>query len=330
MTTTANTNPLAERPHRATQADPAAVEAAAAAINERNQQDIRTPATRRTYASLWRGWRNWCEQAGESPLPARPPAIIAYLNHRETHPDKQASIATLRMIRSAIADQHRTMPHNPAADPLVADHLKAAAADHRLGDDPRQAAGLTASDLAAIRATACIARPGRGGNVETSTYARRRGLVDIALVSLMRDCLLRRSEAAVARWDDLTTEADGSGRLAVYRRKTRTRQQCYVSPPTMDALNAIRGFGLDETAIFAMTPARIQARIAAAAAAAGLTGRYTGHSPRVGMAQDLTAANIGLPAVIQAGAWKSSQMPARYAAKQAAATGAVAQYYAQG
>lgn len=61
-----------------------------------------------------------------------------------------------------------------------------------------------------------------------------------------------------------------------------------------------------------------------------LTGRYTGHSPRVGMAQDLTAANIGLPAVIQAGAWKSSRMLARYAAQGAVAQGAVAQYYAQG
>lgn len=128
-----------------------------------------------------------------------------------------------------------------------------AAADHRLGDDPLQAAGLTASDLAVIRATACIARPGRGGKV------------DIALVSLMRDCLLRRSEAAAARWDDLTTESDGSGHLAVYRRKTRTRQECYVSPATMDALNAIRGLGLAETTIFGMTPAQIQARIAAAA-----------------------------------------------------------------
>lgn len=310
--------------------NPAAVEAAAAAISERNRQDARTPATRRTYASIWRAWRSWCATTGESPFPARPPAIIAYLNFRETHPDKPASIATLRMIRSAIADQHRTLADNPAADPAVADHLKAAAADHRLGDDPLQAAGLTASDLAAIRATACIARPGRGGKVETSAYAHTRGQVDIALVSLMRDCLLRRSEAAAARWDELTTEADGSGRLAVYRRKTRTRQECYVSPPTMDALNAIRGLGLPDTTIFDMTPAQIQARIAAAAAAAGLTGRYTGHSPRVGMAQDLTAANIGLPAVIQAGAWKSSRMPARYAAKQAAATGAVAQYYAQG
>lgn len=101
-------------------------------------------------------------------------------------------------------------------------------------------------------------------------------------------------------------------------------QQCYVSPLTMDALNAIRGLGVGD-AIFAMTPAQVQACIAA-----GLTGRYTGHSPRVGMAQDLTAANIGLPAVIQAGAWKSSRMPTRYAAKQAAALGAVAQYYAQG
>jgi len=41
--------------------------------------------------------------------------------------------------------------------------------------------------------------------------------------------------------------------------------------------------------VFGLGGTQIQRRIAAAAAAAGLKGRFTGHSPRVGMAQDLAA-----------------------------------------
>ena len=47
-----------------------------------------------------------------------------------------------------------------------------------------------------------------------------RGLVDIALISVMRDGMLRRSEAAAIRWGDIATEDDGAGRLTVARSKT--------------------------------------------------------------------------------------------------------------
>ena len=61
--------------------------------------------------------------------------------------------------------------------------------------------------------------------------------------------------------------------------------------------------------------------------AAGLGDGFTGHSGRVGMAQDLAAAGVELPALMTAGRWKSSKMPARYTEGQAAGRGAVARYY---
>ena len=54
---------------------------------------------------------------------------------------------------------------------------------------------------------------------------------------------------------------------------------------------------------------------------------FTGHSGRVGMAQDLAATGVELPALMTAGRWKSSKMPARYTERQAAGRGAVARYY---
>lgn len=41
----------------------------------------------------------------------------------------------------------------------------------------------------------------------------------------------------------------------------------------------------------------------------------SGHSTRVGAAQDLEALDIDLPAITQAGGWKSTRMPLQYAEK---------------
>ena len=54
---------------------------------------------------------------------------------------------------------------------------------------------------------------------------------------------------------------------------------------------------------------------------------FTGHSGRVGMAQDLASTGTELPALMTAGRWKNSKMPARYTERQAAGRGAVAKYY---
>src|SRR6201999_3209872 len=49
-----------------------------------------------------------------------------------------------------------------------------------------------------------------------------------------------------------------------------------------------------------------------------------GHSTRVGAAQDLAALDIDLGAITQAGGWKSTQMPLRYAEKINAARSGIA------
>ena len=56
----------------------------------------------------------------------------------------------------------------------------------------------------------------------------------------------------------------------------------------------------------------ISVRIAAVCREAGLGEGFSGHSPRVGMTQDLTANGAGLVAIMNAGRWKSERMPAHY------------------
>jgi hypothetical protein len=52
--------------------------------------------------------------------------------------------------------------------------------------------------------------------------------------------------------------------------------------------------------------------------------RVSGHSARVGAAQDLLALNIDVASVMQAGRWKDTRMPMRYAEKVLASRGAMA------
>ena len=79
--------------------------------------------------------------------------------------------------------------------------------------------------------------------------------------------------------------------------------------------------------VFGPSARQIGRRVDAAAKAAGLGEGFTGHSGRVGMAQVLAATGVEMPALMTAGRWKSSRMPARYIECQAAGRGAVARYY---
>ena len=176
-------------------------------------------------------------------------------------------------------------------------------------------------------------RQGRAVGSEASWSAQRRGRVDVALMSVLRDGLLRRSEAAELRWGDVEFQEDGSALLTVRRSKTDPEAEgvvLYIGRDTAQALQAIRPAEelLDpSTPVFGLTTRHIGNRVRAAAKAASLGEGYTGHSGRVGIAQDLAKNGVELPALMTAGRWKSSKLPARYTERQAADRGAVARYY---
>ena len=160
--------------------------------------------------------------------------------------------------------------------------------------------------------------------------------MDLALLSILRDGLLRRSEAAALTWGDVELRDNGTALINVRRSKTDPEAEgvtLYVGPQASEALRAIRPADelLDRnTQVFGLSPRQISRRVSAAAKAAGLGEGFTGHSGRVGMAQDLVKTGAELPALMTAGRWKSSTMPARYTERQAADRGAVARYYQEG
>ena len=272
---------------------------------------------------------DWCQERGYASLPAAPVAVAAHLAGRA----EAVKPATVRLVAAAIGHQHRQ--HN-LPNPIDSDGVKtvlAGLARQGQAGAQKQARGISREDLAAIRATACSPRVGRGGRIESKAQARARGRIDIALCAVMFDGMLRRSEAAVLTWADVVREADGSGRLTVRRSKTDPEgagKVLWISPETMAALDAIRGQSDGETAtVFGLSGQQISRRIAAACETAGLGKGYTGHSLRVGAAQALAAANISLAAIMENGRWQSSRMPARYTRNAAAAQSAMARLYGQ-
>ena len=288
--------------------------------------------TRKMYASAWRGFEAWAQARGTLPLPASPPLIAAYLAHLAE--ERRLSVATVRLHKAALAAVHKAAGHDdPTDNEGVRRIMQGIARAH--GKAQRQAKPLTAEALAAVKATAKSRRSlgGPGNRQESAERAAWRARVDVALLATLRDGLLRRSEAAALTWSDIAFRDDGAALINLRRSKTDQEAEgvtLYIGIEASQALQAIRPAPelLDpETPVFGMTTRHIGNRVRAAAQAAGLGEGFTGHSGRVGMAQDLVKSGVELPALMTAGRWKSSKMPARYTERQAADRGAVARYY---
>ena len=265
--------------------------------------------TRRAYDQAWRRFVAWTEARGAVALPAT--SELA---------EEGLSVATLRLTKSALAAVHRSTGHQDPTDNEGVRKVMAGIARAN-GRPQRQAKPLTETALAAVKATAKLPRKhqGRARRGESARDAERRGRVDVALLSVLRDGLLRRSEAAELRWGDLELQEDGSARLHVRRSKTDPEAEGVVLYIGQEATQALQAIMPEDTAVvdparrvFELSAIQIGRRIDAAAKAAGLGEGFTGHSGRVGMAQDLAASGVELPELMTAGRWKSSRMPARY------------------
>ena len=292
-------------------------------------------STRAAYSSAWLSFEKWADGRAVMALPATPALVAGYLSHLAE--ERKVSVATVRLHRAALAAVHRATGHeDPTDNEGVRRILQGISRTH--GKAQKQAKPLTAEALAAVKATAGLRRQlgqGEKGR-ESAQRASWRALVDVALLSILRDGLLRRSEAAALTWGGLEFREDRSALLQVRRSKTDPGAEgvvLYIGQEAAAALWAIRPAAelLDlKSSVFGLSPRQLSRRVKAAARAAGLGDGFTGHSGRVGMAQDLVKNGVELPALMTAGRWKSSTMPARYTERQSADRGAVARYYREG
>ena len=173
---------------------------------------------------------------------------------------------------------------------------------------------------------------------EWSERTMRRAAFDVALIALMRDCLLRRSEAAAVTWGDIKVEVTPGhvyGVLSIPHSKVDQAGKgdvVYVHVSTLARLHQMaKACGRDPNdpgqLVFDMSPGQMARRIKSACAHAGLMGKFSGHSPRVGMAVDLATYNTPLVGVMQAGRWRMPATVLRYIRGIAVGKGAVARYH---
>ena len=219
-----------------------------------------------------------------------------------------ATIATLRLATSAIAKAHEwAKQESPCRDPGVRASLKGWG--RRLAKPQRQSGALTADVLAVIRLTAVQPRK-RGRGFETPDQAAKRGKFDLALVAVLSDGGLRRSEASSLTWGDVQRWDDGSGRITVIRSKTDIEAQgavVAITPAAMEALSAIRPAGAgSEVKVFGLSESQIARRVKVIARAAGLADWefFSGHSGRVGMARRMAQNGAPTHEIERQGRWK--------------------------
>ncbi len=265
----------------------------------------------------------WCTDQGHASLPASPDAIAGFIDAMA----EQKKPATVRRYVASIGHMHRAAE---LPDPTKANPVKLAL--KRLGRQhgSRQQQAAPFGEMAVERVLATTG---------DSLIDHR----DLALLMVSRDMLARRSEVVALQVEDVSYSDDGSATVLVQRSKTDTVGEgavLWLSPRTTTALRQwLDGAGIATGALFRSV---LKASVVGGPLDAGdvarvfkkLAGRagidasqISGHSARVGMAQDLVAHGAELAAVMQAGRWKSPTMPARYAERLSAGRGAVAQYY---
>jgi site-specific recombinase XerD len=297
-------------------------------LHARQAQGALAPETERALRKASAAFSGWMAAHGLPALPATPEALAAYVDALAGSDRKPASI---RQAVWAVGTLHRAaaLP-DPSKAEVVRLALKRMA--RTLGSRQRQAAPLGKAELIRIFDSA------GSGLVECR---------DLALIRTMRDMLARRSEVVALEVADLAFAADGTATVLIRRSKTDQAgagKVCWLAKQTTRLLRDwLEAAGISAGPIFrsvskagvvgntALAGGQVSRILKRLAQQAGLEpSTISGHSVRVGTAQDLVANGADLPAVMQAGRWGTPAMPARYAERLLAGRGAVARMQEQG
>lgn len=269
------------------------------------------PATLKSYFTDVRLFVEWCEARDLAALPAEVATICAFI-------ENQALVLCPSSVRRriyAIRKVHRLLR---LPDPTRDEDINISLRRVRRAklNRPKQAKGMTRDYL-----ERCLA-----AQPDTPWGLRGR-----AMLSLGYDLLTRRSELVALRTDDIELRTDGTLRAIIRRSKAdpfgigRIAFSSRRSAELVGEWLAWRGEGIDPLfcGIYqgkpinrALGTTKVKLLIKEAVAAAGLSpedvAAFSGHSLRVGAAQDLLCAGFDTAAIMRAGGWKSVNVLGRY------------------
>ena len=284
-----------------------------------------------TFQREWAKFKVWCTKKDIVPLEAGPSAVCGYLSFKA----ERLEASTVRSMRDALLWWFsNSRPDDNPVDTIAVKRVMKGIQNKR-GRPSDQMTPIRHKDYELIMG---VAYERRGG--ESRDGALLRGAVDVAIIGLLRDGMLRCGEGAKARWEHLERQSDGGGALLIPRSKNDQQGEgavVRVSPERMDALDymqdirrVLQSERSKRPEIFTLSSTNLYIHVREACEWAGLVGRYGSHSCRIGMAQDLASAGFTVLQVMAAGRWKNPGMPALYIRNIDLMDGAVAQYYARG
>jgi integrase len=268
----------------------------------------------------------FCERRGESFLPADPTTIRAFIEHEVKAGKKPA---TVRRYIATIGRAHvgaGLLNLNPCSKEAVRLALK------KMGRET-SARQTQARALGWKEIKEFIQSAGKGIRAD-----RERALLCVAY-----ETLARRGEVVALELRDIEFWPNGTGQALIRRGKTDAEGQgrvAYLSRETVKRLKIwLEHAKIAEGPIFrrligrveigdVLHPGSIAPIFKRVAQWIGMPERFvaevSGHSTRVGAAQDLAELDIDLAAITQAGGWKSTRMPLHYAEKINAAKSGMA------
>jgi len=269
------------------------------------------PSTMRSYYADVEIFLNWCDDQNLAPFPASVETVCRFLEGQA--PDRAPS--TVRRRLYAIRKVHRLLRlDDPTYDEDI--NLTFRRIRRAKRTRPKQAKGMTRPYLDKFLAV----QP-------NSPW----GLRNRAMLLLGYELLTRRSELVALTTNDLEALADGTMRVIIRRSKADPFGQGRVAFTSKSTAAAVEEWltwrGPEINFLFCpiyrgravnrdLSTTTVKRLVKSAAKSAGLDpaeiDAFSGHSLRVGAAQDLLCAGYDAAAIMRAGGWKSVNILGRY------------------
>lgn len=268
------------------------------------------PATLRAYRADLSKFLQWCEENDETALPASTSAITGYLAA-----EVDRAVATMERRLYSIRKIHALFGH---PDPCASAEAQIAIRRFKRSkpNRPRQVLGITHDTLVKML---------------ESQQATLHGIRNRALLSLGFDFLTRRSELSALREQDITFLADGTvqglirrskndqlglGRTAFGSRRSAQLLEAWLREKDKKIPWLFCPIANNTCINRPLCTSQIRLIIKAAARDAGKAAdevdEISGHSLRIGAAQELMMRGLDMSAIMRAGGWKTTDVVARY------------------
>lgn len=270
------------------------------------------PSTIRAYKSNFKNFIRFCDENSASALPASSEIVASYIKELSTH----LKSSSIKIAVASIAAIHNLNSFkDPTQHPDVKIEMRRMY--RTLGRYAKQAYGINKDLL---------------DKMVASTDDTLRGIRDRAILLVAYDSLCRRSELVSLEFEDLVIDSnDGSLKLKLRKSKTDPHgigKHLYLSGETQRALKewldksaissgkifrAITATGKIKESLNSSHVGRVYKKIAQLSMVdKSIIRNISGHSMRVGAAQDLLLSGATLPILMNRGRWSKIDTVMRY------------------